>query len=187
MILDAEDRIVFYNGRHLELVPPALREGLRIGVRFGDSIREGLERGPIYHPDMGPDYALRRLATRCEERTEREHKHADGRWVRVREGRMPDGGRVLLTVDVTARREAEEALKQSEARYRAVVEGQTEFIIRCRPNGALSFVNDAYCRHLGLGREILLGSFGRDDHFPTEQARNRSSWADLSRPPERDL
>ena len=180
MILDAEDRIAFYNGRHLELVPPALREGLRIGVSFGDWIREGLERGPIYHPDMGPDYALRRLATRCEERTEREHKHADGRWVRVREGRMPDGGRVLLTVDVTARREAEEALKQSEARYRAVVEGQTEFIIRCRPNGALSFVNDAYCRHVGLGREILLGSFGRDDHFPTKQARNRSSWADLS-------
>ena len=46
---------------------------------------------------------------------------------------MPDGGHVLLTVDVTARREAEEALKQSEARYRAVVEGQTEFILRCAP------------------------------------------------------
>ena len=180
MILDPEDRIVFYNERHVELVPDALREGLRTGIRFGDWIRESLARGPIYHADMGPNYAIERLAARREERTEREHKHADGRWVRIREGRMPDGGRVILTVDVTARREAVEALKQSEARYRAVVEGQTEFIIRCRPNGALSFVNDAYCRHVGLGREILLGSFGRDDHFPTKQARNRSSWADLS-------
>ena len=93
-------------------MPAALRDGLRTGLRFGDWIRAGLARGPIYHADMGPDYAIERLATRREERTEREHKHADGRWVRIREGRMPDGGRVILTVDVTARREAEEALKQ---------------------------------------------------------------------------
>ena len=68
MILDPEDRIVFYNSRHRELVPPALREGLRTGIRFADWIREGLARGPVYHPDMGPDYALKRLATRREER-----------------------------------------------------------------------------------------------------------------------
>ena len=114
-------------------MPTALREGLRTGNRFGDWIRESLARGPIYHADMGPDYAIQRLATRREERTEREHKHADGRWVRIREGRMPDGGRVILTVDETARREAEEALRRSETRYRAVVEGQTEFIIEADP------------------------------------------------------
>ena len=74
---------------------------------------------------------------------------------------MPDGGRVLLTVDVTARREAEEALRQSEARYRAVVEGQTEFILRLRPDGTLTFVNDAYCRYRGLAREMLLAQLRR--------------------------
>ena len=93
---------------------------------------------------------------------------------------MPDGGRVILTVDVTARREAEEELKRSEARYRAVVEGQTEFIIRRRPDGALTFVNDAYCRHRGLPREALLGSFGRVDQDPIEKARIRTAWADLA-------
>ena len=123
---------------------------LRMGVHFEDWIREGLTHGPVFHADMGPDYAQQRLNTRREERTDREHKQADGRWVRIREARMPDGGRVLLTVDVTARREAEEALKQSEARYRAVVEGQTEFILRLRPDGILTFVNDAFCRYCGL-------------------------------------
>ena len=57
VILDAEDRIVFYNNRHPELLPPALREGLALGIRFEDWIRDGLARGPVYHPDMGPDYA----------------------------------------------------------------------------------------------------------------------------------
>ena len=53
VILDPEDRIVFYNSRHPELLPPALREGLALGIRFEDWIRDGLARGPIYHPDMG--------------------------------------------------------------------------------------------------------------------------------------
>jgi PAS domain S-box-containing protein len=121
-ILDRDDRLVFFNDRHRELVPPALQAGLRIGIRFEDWIRDGMTRGPVYHADMGPDYASRRLATRGGDRTEREHKHADGRWVRIREGQMPDGGRVLLTVDETARREAEEALKRSEARLAAFMQ-----------------------------------------------------------------
>ena len=37
-------------------------------------------------------------------------------------------------------------LKASEARYRAVVDTQTEFIARVTPAGRLSFVSDAYCR-----------------------------------------
>ena len=119
---------------------------------------------------MGPDYAERRLASRGASLTEREHKHADGRWVRVREGRMPDGGRVVLTVDITARKEAEVALRQSEARYRAVVEGQTEFILRLRPDGVLTFVNDAYCRYRGLPRDVLLDGFDDVAHYPAEHA-----------------
>jgi PAS domain S-box-containing protein len=181
VILDADDRIAFYNSRHRDLVPPPLQKGLRVGVRFPDWIREGVARGQVYHPDMGADYADRRLASRGGPMTEREHKHADGRWVRIREGRMPDGGRVLLTLDITARKEAEEALRRSEARYRAVVEGQTEFILRLRPDGVLSFVNDAYCRYRAKPREALLASI--DDlsqYAPEQQAQIRGTWASLT-------
>ncbi|MBF2026849.1 MAG: PAS domain S-box protein [Oscillatoriales cyanobacterium C42_A2020_001] len=47
--------------------------------------------------------------------------------------------------------------RKSEARYRAIVEDQTEFIARFAPNGTLLFVNDAYCRSFGLDRESLIG------------------------------
>ena len=114
MILDRDDRIVFYNSRHQELVPASLRQELRRGVRFGDWIRAGLARGPVYHPDMGADYAERRLASRGNPPVEREHRHADGRWVHIRESRMPDGGRVLLTSDITQRRRLEGELRQAE-------------------------------------------------------------------------
>ena len=39
---------------------------------------------------------------------------ADGRWVRIREARMPDGGRVLLTSDITRQRSLEAELRQAE-------------------------------------------------------------------------
>lgn len=56
-----------------------------------------------------------------------------------------------------AKRQTEEALRESEARYRAVVEDQTELICRFRPDGTLTFVNDAYCRYFGQTREALMG------------------------------
>jgi two-component system cell cycle sensor histidine kinase/response regulator CckA len=60
--------------------------------------------------------------------------------------------------DMTTRRATDEALRQSEARYRAVVQDQAEFIVRWLPDGTRTFVNDAYVRYFGLPRESLIGS-----------------------------
>ncbi|MCB0194452.1 MAG: PAS domain S-box protein [Anaerolineae bacterium] len=59
--------------------------------------------------------------------------------------------------DITKRKQAEEALQQSEARYRAIVEDQTELICRSTPDYVLTFVNDAYCRFFGRSPEKLIG------------------------------
>ncbi len=64
---------------------------------------------------------------------------------------------VIVIRDITEQKQAEEGLRKSEARYRAVVETQTELICRYPPDGTLTFVNDAYCRYFGRTRESLLG------------------------------
>jgi PAS domain S-box-containing protein len=48
-------------------------------------------------------------------------------------------------------------LRASEARYRNVVETQSEFIVRWGPDGRRTFVNEAYCRFLGYPASELLG------------------------------
>jgi PAS domain S-box-containing protein len=48
-------------------------------------------------------------------------------------------------------------VKESEERYRNVVEDQTEFISRFLPDGTQVFVNDAYCRYFGLKRDERTG------------------------------
>lgn len=46
-----------------------------------------------------------------------------------------------------------QSLQESEARYRAIVEDQTNLICRYLPDGTITFVNGAYCRYFGRSRE----------------------------------
>lgn len=55
------------------------------------------------------------------------------------------------------RRRAEQSLRDSEQRYKAVVEDQTEFICRFNEDGTYNFVNDAFCRYFQKKPEDLLG------------------------------
>ena len=61
-------------------------------------------------------------------------------------------------IDVTDRRRHEAALRESEERYRAVVDSQNELVCRFTPDTTLTFVNEAYCRFLGKRRDVLLGT-----------------------------
>jgi PAS domain S-box-containing protein len=56
------------------------------------------------------------------------------------------------------RRKAERALRDSENRYRNVIETQTELICRFLPDTTLTFVNDACCRLWKKRPEELIGS-----------------------------
>jgi PAS domain S-box-containing protein len=62
-----------------------------------------------------------------------------------------------LTSEIAERKQVEKELHQSEARYRAIVEDQTEIICRYTPDYRLTFVNEAYCRFFGHSRQELLG------------------------------
>ena len=84
------------------------------------------------------------------------------RWVEGRGKPVYDeGGQCLkvsgVIVDITERKQAEDALRQSEARYRAIVEDQTELVCRVLPDGRYTFVNEAYCRYFGRKFEELIG------------------------------
>jgi PAS domain S-box-containing protein len=55
------------------------------------------------------------------------------------------------------RRRAEQSLRESEQRYKAVVEDQTEFVCRFNKDGTYNFANDAFCRYFQKKPEDLLG------------------------------
>ncbi len=76
--------------------------------------------------------------------------------VQKRTAKLSQTNQVLLD-EITERKRIEEALRESEARYRAIVEDQTELICRFMPGGTMTFVNEAYCRYFAKSSEELIG------------------------------
>ncbi|MEG4532458.1 PAS domain S-box protein [Microcoleus sp. D2_18a_D3] len=66
-------------------------------------------------------------------------------------------GLLCIGTDISDRVLAEAALLESESRYRAIIEDQTELICRFLPSGVLTFVNDVYCRYFNKSRSDLEG------------------------------
>jgi len=59
--------------------------------------------------------------------------------------------------DITERKQAEEALRRSEERYRTILEEMEDSYFEVDLGGHLTFVNNSVCRNLGYSREELIG------------------------------
>ncbi|NLV15598.1 MAG: PAS domain S-box protein [Syntrophomonadaceae bacterium] len=69
-------------------------------------------------------------------------------------GRPAVHGNVL---DITQQKAMEQALRNSEAKFRAIVEDQTELVSRFRPDGIHTYVNEAFCRYFGIHQADIIG------------------------------
>ena len=104
--------------------------------------------------------------------------------VALRNSEIGGERRILAVVrDVDARVRAEEALQESEARYRLLVENQSDLVVKVDIEGRFQFVSPSYCRIFGKSEEELLGhSFlplvHEDDQETTSEAMEQ-----LYRPP----
>ncbi|MBN1473294.1 MAG: PAS domain S-box protein [Syntrophaceae bacterium] len=73
--------------------------------------------------------------------------------------------------DITARKQADEALKASEEKYRTILETMEEGYYEADLAGNTTFINDAMCRIHGYSREEVIGRNNRSYTDP-ETARN---------------
>ncbi|MBN1191517.1 MAG: PAS domain S-box protein [Dehalococcoidales bacterium] len=67
-------------------------------------------------------------------------------------------GLITVSRDITGRKKMENALAESEKKYKLLVENQTDVMAEIDTRGVLLFVNPAYCRLLGKKKEELLGT-----------------------------
>ena len=123
--------------------------------------------GDVTHPDdLGKSLAAvgRLLATGKTESIEKRYLRADGVVVpanslvsRLESG--PDGAYQILavTVDLSERQRASDALAESEARFRALAEASSALIWQLDVRGAAIYMNPRHQVLLGIASEQLLG------------------------------
>ncbi len=92
-------------------------------------------------------------------------------WRDVSVYKLPSGEVVTLFSDVSERERQAEALRQSEQRYRNLVEGQPDPICQFLPDTTLTFVNRAYAEFYGRQPEELIGRRWLDFAPKDEQPR----------------
>lgn len=86
------------------------------------------------------------------------------------------GGRKTYTAvarDATARHEAEHALRQAEARYRAIFENAVESIVQTTPDGRILAANPAAAKMLGFEspEQLLASKDFLEEHFYVQPKR----------------
>lgn len=77
--------------------------------------------------------------------------------------------------DITARKQAEQALRKSQARYSSLMHAIPDAVVAYDPHGKVTYVNDGFVQLYGWTREELLGE--SIDFVPTEERqRTLAAW-----------
>ena len=127
LLVDAQDKVQIWNGRYLEIFGGAagtdISDIVCAGRPFLDMIKDGYDRGMFTpHPGGADGWIADRRKARTTPASELEIQLGNGRWLKINERRMSDGGRVSVYSDITEFKQREEELEAARVRFADAIE-----------------------------------------------------------------
>ncbi len=159
---DPDGRLVLCNRKYLEAYA-YLKDVPKVeGMTFEAILRLGLSKNYIADPLAVSDpeawlrLRLQHFHTPPEEPLLRHL--SDGRWLMVSDRRTPSGGLVGVRTDVTERIHIEQALRESERRFRLLVDGARDYaIVMLDPVGNVTSWNEGARQITGYDADDIIG------------------------------
>jgi len=172
MLWDVDDRLITCNDRVRE-VYPGLDDILVPGKRFEDNFREAIRRGVIVVPsDVEREPWIReRIQQHLDPKEPIERRTGDGRWLRIVEHRTSEGGVVGVVVDVTDLKNAGEALRQSEQRFKDFASASSDWFWEMGPNLRFTWFSERMDKIIGIAPSRMIGLTREELGRPTPEDR----------------
>lgn len=170
-VWDRDDRLIYANARVRQFYES---EGipLRVGMSFEEHIRERLDARLIEEADDDPDgYFEQRMELHRVGGRNHTIRLRDGRWLVIRDTRLPDGGTVTTSQDITDTKRVEQAYRISEQRFHDFVNASSDRFWEMDENLRFTMVVDTDVSR----REP-----------PISQIIGRTQWDCIGRDPEDD-
>jgi PAS domain S-box-containing protein len=161
VLYDSHDRVAAFNQAFTELHrAPHVNTPVTEGAAFRD-LAEWRLRHRLYADGPGEEQLdLDTLVRRFRTETEYSYRLRDGRWMIVTHRALPGGGRIGLWTDITALKQAEEAVRRKERQLREILDGAVQAIVVHR-DGKPLYVNPAFVKLIGAesAADALTGAF----------------------------
>ncbi len=155
-IYDRDDRLVHCNEAYLGFYQSS-RDLIVPGNTFEQIVRGGAERGQYAEAEGQVDAWVRQRVAQHQSADGKviEQQLADGRWLLIVEHRTPSGYIVGNRIDITALKNATEALRLSEQRWTLAMSGANDGIWDWEPASGAVFFSERWKTMLGYsGDEI---------------------------------
>lgn len=136
--------------------------------------------------DLTAEHALYELAMarkngRHEEEGLRVRKDGSRYYAQIQVWPMEDRagdviGYVKITRDITSRRQAEQALKESEAKFRTITDAMPQMVWSTQPNGDHDYFNEQWYRYTGVQQGATDGALWNTVLHPEDREHARTVW-----------
>ena len=156
-LYDAEDRQVVCNQNYREIYP--LTAHLLVpGVTFEEQILASAKAGEIVEAvGREEEWVAERMKSHVDPTGPHEQALSDGRWLRIAERRTKDGGIVGVRTDITEIKKVEQALRDSETRFREFAEAASDWFWETDAEHRFTFVSRAGVEDVGLRPQDVMG------------------------------
>lgn len=148
ILLDAQDKVVLTNSKYREIYRKSAHL-LSPGADFEAFLRHHAEIGEIVEAQGRVEEFLVDRLERMNPGDTVESRLTDGHWLQISDYRMEDGGIVSVCTDITDLKRREDALAESEQRYRLLVDTLPDGVLLHDSRNML-FLNSVGRRILGL-------------------------------------
>ncbi len=154
-IYDSSNRLKLYNNALKTGVLSGIADLIEPGVRYETLVRAAVERRLVAVPDGDTQaYVSARLEHHRRGGNTIEVELANGRWMLASNRRLPGGGTMSMRRDISDRKHAELALRESEQRLRTIIENIPGVVFQriLNANGSVDFpfLSSQYGMALGI-------------------------------------